>query len=72
MKTEVTVVETLRRRVVVKHPETWTADDIYEYVCGKYMDCDIVLDSGDFDGYELFVGDVAGVKDETSPDYEIQ
>lgn len=55
-KTAVTIVETLRRKVVVEHPDNWDDSDVCDYVSRRYNDDDVVLTADDFSDVETFVG----------------
>lgn len=68
-KTAVDVVETLRRKVVVAHPDNWEDSDVCDYVSRRYNDGDIVLTADDFSDVEMFVGaaDVGAAADFCAP-----
>lgn len=55
-KTAVTIVETLRRKVVVGHPGNWEDSDVCDYVSRRYNDGDVVLTADDFSDVEMFAG----------------
>lgn len=73
-RTSVTIVETLRRRVLVDHPDDWTEDDAYDYVYTEYNERgNIVLTAEDFDNHELYTWRVPEGDDlmEVAPDYVV-
>lgn len=74
-RTSVTIVETLRRRVLVDHPDDWTEDDAYDYVYTEYNERgNIVLTAEDFDNHELYTWRVPEGDDlmEVAPDYVVK
>lgn len=52
--TKVTIVETLRREIVVEHPDYMPRNDVTDAIQKRYNAGHIVLTADDFSDYELF------------------